>query len=373
MLCAVIRGPSLEEALSQVEEVKPYADLIELNLETADLQGYPFSIPLVQEIASYHDFEKTPEDLEAIYQELRKQKASFYKMALYANSTLDALRLRAFAKGKKNLIAISMGPLGQFTRLLERQISFAAVNTALINAPGQLTAKEMQEIYNYSKHTENTALFGLIGDPITSSISEITHNAFFRKHTIDALYVKMRVTQEELPHFLPLAEELGFQGLSVTMPLKEKILPFLDALTPKAKAIGAVNTLAFKEGKIIGHNTDAEGALNAISKHLDPRNKTIAIIGVGGAAKAIAHEATLRGAKPLLLHRPTSLPPHDLLINATPADPIEPHPNTFVMDLRIKPKHTPFLTLAIAKGCTPIFGEEMFFEQALLQFSWWFI
>lgn len=99
------------------------------------------------------------------------------------------------------------------------------------------------------------------------------------------------MTKRELPEGLSLLKQLGFRGLSVTMPLKESILPFLDALDPEARSIGAVNTLVLENNQWVGFNTDGKGALNALGNVVGQR---IALVGTGGAAKAIAYEAHKR-------------------------------------------------------------------------------
>src|SRR5208282_2904989 len=99
---------------------------------------------------------------------------------------------------------------------------------------------------------------------VDKSISDTTHNAAFQERSAHAIYVKMRVTAEELPTTLPLLKQLGFQGLSVTMPLKEAVLPLLESIDAEARAIGAVNTLLATETGWRGFNTDGKGALTAM-------------------------------------------------------------------------------------------------------------
>lgn len=393
MICVVIKGPSYEEAFSQIEKAQEIAHMVELRVDCfkdVDVERLrsSFYIPMLitngdvilyedKEIVSHHDFKETPKNLEEIYQNMQHKQADLYKMAFTANSTLDALRLMVFAKNK-NVIAISMGPLGQFTRVLEKKITFAALDEESANAPGQLTASTLEEVYNYSRHSANTPIYGLIGDPVTLSISEHTHNRFFKDNEIDAVYIKMQVNKEELGEFLNLAKQLPIYGLSVTMPLKEAILPFLDEIDEEARQIGAVNTLQFKDGKIYGFNTDGKGALNAIEKHIQVDGKKLAIIGAGGSSKAIAFEAAKRGAEVKIYNRTTSseIEGYDILINATPDPmPIEARfvlPGTIVMDIKTKPRETELLKIALEQGCRIVYGVEMFEEQAIGQFKIWF-
>lgn len=387
MLAAVIKG-SLKEAQRQIENYP--ADLYELRLD--DIEEFKqLTVPLILtyknlnveyidspqgNLRSYHNFKETPEDLETIY----KPSSQLFKIATYAHSSLDTLRILQMQKkyGEK-LVCLAMGELGQPSRILGRiygaPFTFAAVNRQQTSAPGQLTLAEYQ---NYPVNRE-TAVYGLIGDPVGQSISHVTHNAFFRKRGINAVYVKFKVAKEELQEFLQRAQDLGFSGLSVTSPLKEAVLPYLDNIDPVAEAIGAVNTLIFQQGKIAGYNTDIL-ALRCIQKKIDLKGKTVQIHGAGGAARALIYGCRQAGAN-LLIHNRTEdharnvakdfqcqvgLHPHpDLAINCTAAD--FPSQAPLAMDLRVRPKETLFL-----QGChTKIYGYEMFAEQALGQFNLW--
>ncbi len=227
---------------------------------------------------------------------MQKTPAFFYKIAVTAKNCLDALRLVCWAKKSDGkLIAISMGSHGQVSRIFGpitgSPITYAALEEDQKSAPGQLSAKTLIERYHHRSLNLHTALYGLIGDPVDQSISDKTHNSLITACGLNAQYVKVQVCPAELSDFLQFAKKLPFQGLSVTMPLKEHILPFLDDIDPQAFDIGAVNTILFEKSKIFGFNTDGTGALNAIEKECQVKNKRIVIIGAGGAAKAIAYEA----------------------------------------------------------------------------------
>lgn len=424
MISVVIKGPSLKEAEEQIEKALPYADLVELRLDcfhTLDIESLrkKFSIPMIFKnelahlkpeyidleegsqnipkginlIISYHNFNETPVDLDAIYKRMQKTPAQIYKIAVMANNTLDALRLMIFAKSKKNLIAISMGPYGQISRILGpiigTPITYACLDEPI--APGQVPAKTLIEQYGYRKLNPDTAIYGLIGHPVDKSISAITHNKVFKDH--NAVYVKMSVLPEELPQFLELAKLLPFKGLSVTMPLKEHVASLVDRV--EFEEIQAVNTVVFENDKLIGFNTDGVGALNAIEKHMLVKDKQLVVIGAGGSAKAIAAEAKKRGAYLIIINRNKEKAmqlarqldckgkgldeltgPYDILINCTSSPmPISQDAifqNALVMDINTLPKNTEFLKKAKEKGCRTISGYHMFIEQALLQFEIWF-
>ena len=466
MLCAVIKGSNILDAKEQIKQASAWCNLIELRLDYFEnidlsllkelLSFYPIPMiftlrsasqgghykyseklrlsileklaslnpayldieyhapkefiekillkyPKIKIILSYHNFEDTPANLEKIYQDMTVTPAFFYKIAITAKNSVDALKLVYFAKAlNKNIIAISMGLYGQISRiiapLISSPITYVCLKETFITAPGQLTAEELIHRYNYPLLTTKTSLYGLIGNPVDQSISDVTHNQFMKTTHLDAIYVKMIVRAEELPLFLNLAKKL-FRGLSVTMPLKEAILPYLDQIDPEAHCIGAVNTLCFKEEKIYGYNTDGIGALNALEQKGPIQDKHILILGAGGAAKAIAYKALHKGGFVTVVNRSLdkaqkiadhfgcqansleniislSQKGYDILINSTPLTmPIDAQAivaGSLVMDIKTKPKETPFLAEAKNKQCHITYGYEMFIEQALGQFNLWF-
>lgn len=467
MICVVIKGPSFEEARQQIANALPYADLVELRLDgfhelnMAAIQKLQstFTLPMIftlrsrqqggnyqlseeqrlhdlnalakleptyldieshvplhiaedlirrhpgiRLIISYHNFSETPQDLEAIYHEMRKFPAQYYKIAVTARDSLDGMRLCCWAKHSTGkIIAISMGPHGQISRILgpiiRSPITYASLDEGMQSAPGQLSAHTLLTRYHYRSLNPQTAIYGLIGDPVDLSISDETHNALIQTCGLDAVYLKIVVKPAQLPEFLQLAKQLPIKGLSVTMPLKECIMTCLDQIDAEALAIGAVNTLLFEKDKISGFNTDGKGALNAIEQECLVKHKRIVILGAGGAAKAIAYEAQRRGGVVMILNRDqdkaqqlasrlqcsaeslTHLDKcvdegYDILINCTPLSmPVDERdilPQALVMDIKTKPKETSFLTSAQRKGCQVIYGYKMFVGQAVGQFRLWF-
>ena len=251
--------------------------------------------PNIKIILSYHDFQSCPEELDQILQKMQQKPAHLYKMAFFANSTLDAMRLLLFAKKHENLAAMCMGDHGQLTRiagpLFGSRLCYAALDENQGTASGQLGVCELKERYHFATLSSSTKLFGLIGDPVDKSLSHHTHNQTMQLLGLDSLYVWMQVKEQELAQCLDYAAEMGFSGLSVTMPLKEKIVSCLDSIDPEAEKIGAVNTIVFNQQKSRGYNTDGIGALNSIQENGPVAGKTLLILGAGGASRAIAFEA----------------------------------------------------------------------------------
>lgn len=459
MICSIINGPTISEAKEQIARSAKTADLVELRLDLfkdLDFQALQslksgFKIPMIftlrkkdqggryphsepqrfadierlaalnpdyldidctvplelitkisrqtKSILSYHNFEKMPDDLEGLFNKMQETPASLYKIAAMAHSSIDTFRLLNFAGKKKNLIALAMGDVGQVSRILAPVMTYAALDEGQISAPGQLLIEDLSQIYHYRSLNLETLVFGLIGGTISRSFSHLTHNEIMRQLGLNAVYVKTPVAIEQLKEFLPLAQRFGIRGLSVTMPLKEQVMAYLDEIDPLAKQMGAVNTLLFEGGKIKGFNTDGPGALDAVEEVEKVKGKHIVIIGAGGAAKAIAFTAVSRGAKLTVLNRDKEkaqslasslgfegfgldeMPKvyergYDILINCTPAQlPIDPAyliPHALVMDIKNRPKDTDLLLKAKEKGCQIIYGYKMFVHQAVGQFEIWF-
>ncbi len=362
--------------------------------------------PKIKWLTSYHNFTDTPEDLDALFASLCSPLSDVTKMATMARTPLDALRMMTCVmkhRAHHHLIGIAMGEQGFTTRALGpvfgNHFDYTYIDSTDSTSLGQLSIDELLTIYHYRLLNSQTALYALIGSPIKKSLGYLVHNAAFHSLGINAAYVNIESTVIDIGPILQQIRKLPFRGLSVTMPLKESIIPFLDHMSHQAKAIGAVNTIEIKNGKLFGHNTDGIGALNAIEQHVKVAGKKMVIIGSGGAAKAVSHEAVHRGALVTILNRTAHkaerlaeqlncfgggmglLPTiyaqgYEIIVNCTPeAQSVLPElmiPGCYAMDLVYVPQKTPFLIQASQKGCRLIYGYEMFVAQALEQQQIWF-
>ncbi len=384
-----------EEALSLEP---PFAD-IETDTDGAFIERMGQLYPRTVLIGSHHDFRKTPENLEALLQSMHHPRFAIYKICCMAKSTLDMIRLMAFTRetaDKIPLASISMGKEGRPSRIMGPIVgsifnycSLKELNDALY----QYDVDTLQELYHYSRLNRNTKIFALLGDPVEESQGPVFHNQIFHEERKNGVYLKFRLSASELPEFFPWVPKLPFGGFSVTSPLKEAIIPYLSRLEPEAAVIGAVNTVTVQGLETIGTNTDASGALNPIEMRGRAAGKRIAILGAGGAARAVAAEAKMRGLTVAVFNRTPSRAeriardlgceayaldelrahPYDILVNTIPITeelPIQPGDllsDTVVMDINYKPDGTPLLHLAKEKKCRCIFGSEMFAEQGRLQ------
>ncbi len=402
------------ERLSLIEkliELEPEYFDIEYDVPHEFVQKIHQAYPQVQLVSSYHDFDKTPENLEQILEQMQKQEISVYKIAGKANSTLDTLRMLDFVahhSKSQNITGICMGELGQISRILAPVVNsyFNYVATdGHDTAPGQLSIADL-EIYNYAKLNSNTKIYALLGDPVKYSKGHIIRNQTFVQEKKNAVYVKFKLLQTELKDFFKLVKTLPFGGFSVTMPHKEAVIPYLDKLDTAVKVIQAVNTIVIKNGDLIGFNTDSIGALNAIEQHTKVKGKNIIIVGAGGTAKAIVYEALQRGGQVTIINRTAAraeklavqlgcqgfgidyfdkLSPTDcdILINATslgmsgheqalpiPEKLLASH--QIVLDMVAAPPETLLIKSAQARGCTAINGKVPYVIQGLEQQRIWF-
>lgn len=236
--------------------------------------------------------------------------------------------------------------------------------------------------------------FGLIGKTLKHSFSHSFFTDFFRENGIEAVYENFELTDKNQIRAL-LQEDLS--GVSVTIPYKEEIIPFLDELSPEAKAIGAVNCVAFKEGKTIGHNTDAYGFHQSIKPFLTNKHERALILGTGGASKAIVHVLKQIGIDCIFISRNpvgenqfsyADINEHmlhacKLIVNCTPVGMYPDNeacialpfqfltPDHLVVDLIYNPAKTKLLERSEAQGAQILNGETMLKQQALMAWKIW--
>ncbi|MBS0615579.1 MAG: shikimate dehydrogenase [Verrucomicrobia bacterium] len=340
-------------------------------------------------ILSYHNFEETPSDLEGLLKKLKaKSRAQYYKIATMAKSTLDCFRMLELAQKHSNVIGICMGEDGTPSRILAplfgTPIMYASLSPEHATAPGQLTMQELIGVYHFRKLNKNTLIYAVIGDPVSQSPGHLYHNERLKG---EGVYVKLRIRSEELSRFFTYVRHLPFKGLSVTIPHKVAVMDYLDVIDPEAKEIGAVNTIDIRDGKLIGYNTDALGALGALG---EVSGKRVIVLGAGGAAQAIIHGLLKHHAHVTIINRTRAKAeelskrfqctvgseedlkgPYDILIQATSSDEVPVlQEGKVVMDISLK--ETPFLSAARKLGCHVIPGMEMYRIQAEAQRLKWF-
>lgn len=250
------------------------------------------------------------------------------------------------------------------------------------------------------KIDSKTQLYGILGDPIGHSLSPVMHNAAFAAVNYPGVYLAFEVN--DLAEALTGAKALNLKGLSITIPHKVKALNLVDKLDETARRIGALNTIINRNGNLYGFNSDSPGAMAALAEKTAIKDKNVAIIGAGGAARALAYGVKSKGGILTIYNR--SLPkarqlasevevsflplmefgnkPCDILINTTSVGmtpnyndiPVELqtlNKNMIVMDIVYNPLKTALLKAADKIGCMTVDGVSMFVYQGALQFEMW--
>jgi 3-dehydroquinate dehydratase/shikimate dehydrogenase len=354
-------------------------------------------------IISHHDFNGT-KDLDGIYGRIAPFAPDFVKMVPTAKALVDNVTLIRFLERMNdhtNIIGICMGDAGIISRVLGVRagsaFTFAAATPGEETGPGQIAARTLIETYRIDHVDAATKVYGVAGNPIRSSLSPIMMNTAFRRETVNAVYLALQTTR--LSDLLKLVHEIPIQGVSITMPLKQEILPHLEQTDPLSAKIGAVNTIRLIDGKLYGFNTDVAGIVLPLEKRLALRGAKVLVLGAGGAARATVFGLRDKGAEVFILNR-TAETAHklarqsgsktirkealaktsfDVIINATPvgmagnkAAPLleAKDLNTrLVFDLVYNPLETPLIRMARQQGINIITGIEMFVQQGARQFE----
>lgn len=255
-----------------------------------------------------------------------------------------------------------------------------------------------------------SVLLAHMGYPINQKPTRVMYEAGLRAMGLDWRYLLLNVKEEMLPGAMTGVRAFGLRGANLTMPLKVAAIPYMDALSPEAGLIGAINTICNEDGRLTGFNTDGAGHLSAVkSAGMGPGGARMVILGAGGAARAIGVTWALNGASSVtIINRDPQraqgtvaaiqaagcaaeylpwtpglrIPPCDILVNATPVG-LAPDPNcpdldygslrssTLVSDAVMNPPDTLFLRQAGAQGCTTVGGLEMLVEQGILCVELW--
>ena len=243
--------------------------------------------------------------------------------------------------------------------------------------------------------------YGIIGYPLAQSASPSFFNAKFKNENIDAEYIPFEIESiEKLPHIL--AENPELNGFNVTIPYKQKVMPYLDGISDEAKEINAVNVVKVihdTDGTphLYGFNSDVIGFTRSIEALVKGRHRKALILGTGGASKAIAHSLRQLDIEYLLVSRNSGegkiaysdlnkeiMESHTLVVNCTPLgmvghgiDQCPDIPYEFVgerhlfYDIVYNPENTLFLQKGKAQGAATKSGYEMWYLQALASWEIW--
>jgi 3-dehydroquinate dehydratase / shikimate dehydrogenase len=374
-------------------------------------------VPWEKVICSWHDFAETPHDLIKRYELMAATPPAAVKIATQANRISDCLRifeLIEHAKSKKPVIALAMGLPGVMTRALAlsrgAMLTFGSLRRGAESASGQPTVAELRDLYRVKQLSLDSEIFGVIGNPIGHSRSPLMHNAALKALNRDGVYLPFEV--DDVGSFVrgfvhPKTRKLDWnlRGLSVTIPHKLAIIPYLDFVDSTAKAIGAVNTVVIEGDelpRLCGYNTDVNGAMTPLEEMIDLKESRVAVIGAGGSARAICYGLSRRGAEVTIYARDlkkaqlladefktriASLESFsgeaDVVINCSPIGmsghsegrslikPESLESVKLVYDLIYSPEETALLRDAKRAGCRTLGGLAMLVGQAAEQFRLW--
>ena len=347
-------------------------------------------------VVSTHDFEGVPGDLIDRVRAMRATGAEIVKVAITARSLADNLRLLQLERARSTVL-IGMGPAGVATRVLAAHFHSAWSYAGEGHAPGQVPAARMLEEFRFRDVTDRTGIYGVVGSPLTHSISPAMHNAAFRAAGADAVYLPLVASSAE--DFTMFATALGVKGASITIPYKVDLFQRADDVDDLSRKVGAVNTYRRDGVRWAARNTDVSGFLTPLRGRIDLRGARAAVLGTGGAARAVAVALESVGSTVAVYGRsrskaeavarivggagaPFPVPPKswDVLVNTTPVGmfphvdgtPFEgPFDGRLVYDLVYNPAETRLLKDAASAGCATIGGLDMLVAQAEDQSEWW--
>jgi 3-dehydroquinate dehydratase/shikimate dehydrogenase len=466
MICAVIRSESNDQALADMREARRLgADLCELRadyLKDPDLErllrekplpvlvtvrptweggafqgAEPLRLGLLEDaclhgadyvdvefraykdfnrrqaklIVSFHDFEKTPQDLERTARKMKELEPFLVKVACHTRGTADLLALARLQSAFPAPIAVvAMGEFGEPLRILYHRfggwLTYASLRSGLETAAGQLTVEELVRLYQAKSIDHDTAVYGVIGNPVAHSRGPILFNDVFKQLGMNARYVKFKVDDASL--LRGLVETFQIQGLSVTVPHKQTVMDALDEKDEIARGIGAANTVNIRQGKLSGSNTDILAAMEALKEAAVRKwshgvyGMRALVLGAGGVSRAIAWGLKREAARVTIANRTfergkalaeelgvdcvrwenladarAQIAVNGTTVGMAPDVDASPVPSGFfksdmvALDTVYTPRATRYLKEARAAGAETVDGVDMFLRQANHQFRIW--
>jgi 3-dehydroquinate dehydratase/shikimate dehydrogenase len=385
------------------DRLRVLADAHARGAEFIDLEWDAVKAPVMQAragrgvIVSRHVFDCTPQNAAAMLDHLRGQGGEVAKLAAMIERISDLRTLLQAVRADRASVLIGMGSGGTATRVLAGRYGSRWTYAGNGVAPGQIPAARLLDEFRFRRIRPDAAVYGVLGRPVSQSLSPAMHNAGFAALGMNAVYVPFET--RDLDDLRAFGADIGLRGLSVTIPFKQTIVPLLDEVAPGARAAGAVNTIAIQGSRWIGSNADGDGFLEPLrARRLDVRALRVVVLGAGGAARGVGLALRRAGAHVAVSARradaaesvahavgaeTTAWPPPpgswDLLVNATPvgsrAEPGTPFDGPFdgrlVYDLVYDPDPTDLMQRAARAGVETIGGLAMLVAQAERQFEIW--
>ena len=352
-------------------------------------------------ILSYHDFQGVPADLPGLAHAMQSTGAAVVKIAVKAASLADCVALldvKARLEGRVRSVLIAMGECGFATRVLAGRFGSLWTYAGAEQHVGQISASALLQEYRFRAIDDATDVYGLVGLPVSHSVSPAMHNGAFAAMGMNAVYLPLPAVSAD--DVMVFGRALGVKGLSITIPHKVTLFDRVDAVSDVARRIGAINTIRVRDGRWVGDNTDIAGFLAPLAERVSLPGLRAAVVGSGGAARAAVVGLSERGCRVRVHARSRAqaeavaalasagvgpYPPErgswDLLVNCTPLGmyprveetpvPADDLTGQCVYDLVYNPAETRLLRDAARAGCQTIGGLDMLVAQAREQFFWW--
>ncbi|MGA2570390.1 MAG: shikimate dehydrogenase [Terracidiphilus sp.] len=360
-------------------------------------------------LISSHDFARTrrPDGLNRTAQRIAAFEPDFVKVVTTARNLADNLSVLRMIENQSlasHVVGIAMGEEGLISRVLSPRagaaFTFASAADGIETAPGQVSARTLLDLYRIDQIDQATRIFGVAGNPIAHSLSPPMHMTAFRRENVNAVMLPLKV--RALGDLLSVIRDLPLDGVAVTMPLKQEVLPHLANMDPLTARIGACNTLRTgADGKLYGFNTDVAGVVRPLERRIRLQGARILVLGAGGAARAAVFGLVEQGAEVYIVNRThekavalarkakahvlrqslLAKQRFDAIVNTTPCGmtgikqqlPVKENElnASLVFDMVYTPLETPLLALAKARGIATIGGLEMFVQQGARQFEIW--
>ncbi len=360
-------------------------------------------------LISSHDFSRTrrPDGLIQTAERIAAFGSEFVKVVSTARSLADNLSVLRMVEDQSlnsRVVGIAMGEEGVISRILSPRagaaFTFASAADGAETAPGQVSARALLDLYRLEQLDPATRLFGVAGNPISHSLSPHMHVTAFRRENLNAVMLPLK--PKTVDDLLTVIRELPLDGVAVTMPFKQEVLPHLENTNALTAKIGACNTIRTgADGKLYGFNTDVDGVVRPLERRMRLKDARILVVGAGGAARAAVFGLVEQGAEVYVVNRThekavalarkakahvlkqnvLAKQRFDVIINTTPCGmtgikqqlPLKENElnASLVFDMVYTPIETPLLKLAKARGLHVVSGVEMFVQQGARQFEIW--
>ncbi|MEE8525086.1 MAG: type I 3-dehydroquinate dehydratase [Thermoanaerobaculia bacterium] len=385
-------------------------DLVDLEADRDFGHQLMRAVAAERRLLSWHGPIKSLGSLKRRCEQMTVTAARFYKLIPTARQDGDSLHPLTLlhSLGRDDVIAFASGEAGVWTRLVAPYLGSPLIYGSFGDvpaAPGQLSIDRLIDDFGFPELPPVQGLYGIVGRPVSHSLSPRLHNAAYRELGFAGLYVPFHA-QSFGDFWIDIIESgnlelfgLPPRGLSVTAPYKEAALAVSGASSPRAEHIGGANTLVWNEEVWEAETTDPDGVTHALeAAGVEIRGAAAAVVGCGGAGRAAAYGLQLRGAEVMLVNRhegrgrkaaqELGLPfttladfvpdPYRVLVNATalghrpdddqPFDVERLDREAAVVDMVYAAGETPLAAAARARGCTVVDGRTVLLHQAFRQF-----